>query len=287
MELLEIKEHISLETPATYELSVKMNDELMGASFDTRKRIDFYEAFIEALSSNIYSFKKEHYPNDDISFYIKSGNFFAYNESIQKKYLEIFQALNYKTDDIIEQARNAFSYSDKDKMKNCIHDFVYHHFNNHELEKQNNANKTPRVRLFTLYEDEMQGMYHIRVKINEKEIIDNSNVSVLMRFDDFFQKALSKNLYEYQASYFPNEKMTFSIQSGTMFTYSQQAHSTYLNLLNHLNKQSYEILTTLKNMDSIFNNKTQNYLETYIAQQFLKSELEEKNTDTKTRKIKV
>lgn len=286
MELLDIKEHVSLTAPATYELSITLNAELMRASFDMGKRIDFYDAFTKALSSNIYSFKSSHYPKENLSFYTDSGNFFAYNESVQKKYLDILKALNYRTDDIIEQAKSSYSYNDKDKMKNCINNFLSQHFLNHELEIENYKNNIPRFRLFTLYEDVMKDMYCIGIKINEKDIIDNSSLSVLFKFDEFFSKTLSKNLYEYKRTIFPNERMNFSQDSGTLFTFNKNFHSSCLNLLNNLNKQSYEIFNKLKEINSNFKDPTESYLQTYISQHFLKFELEKTEKPIQTTSIK-
>jgi len=290
MELLEIKEYVSPIAPATYELYVKINSEIMLASFDIRTRLEFYDAFTSAFSSNIYSFKKEHYPNEKISFISDSGAFWAYSEHVQKKYLEIFQALNYKTDEIIEQSKDAFSYRDKDKMKNFIDNFISQHFSNHEIEKEKNLGNPPRVRMFTLYEDLMHDMYHIGLKINDAEIIKDFGLTAYNRVEEFLYKSLSKNLYEFKKSHFPNERMSFSEKTGTLFTFKLENHSSFLKVLKSLNKESYEILTTLKNMDLLYNNPVQGYLETYISQHFLRSELSElpeKANETSPKKIKI
>lgn len=273
MNLLDIKEHISLIAPATYELNIKLNSEIMKAWFDMNKRIDFYDAFTEALSSNVYAFKKEHYPNENISFYRDTGNLFAYSEPVQKKYLDILQSLNQKTDNIIEQARQSHCYTDKDKMKDFVKNFVSDHFSNYELEKANSPTAIPRFRLFNLSEDIMQDMYHIGVKINEKEIIEQSSLRLLIKFDEFFHKILSKKLYEYRESCFPDERLSFSEKSGALFTHNHKVHSTFLELLTSLNKQSHEILNNLKEMNSIYDDTMQSYLEKYISHHFLQKEL--------------
>jgi hypothetical protein len=174
MDLFNIKEHVDTGIPVTYELKIQLSSERMKASVPQHMHMHFYDHFVKALASNIYEFKKNNYPNDDIYFSENIGMFITYNKDIQQKYLQIVQVLNECSDEIVDKAKESYS-SDGIKMKEFANNYMSEHFLTYE-EKQEKHIKEGRtkLKLFSLYEDRMEDMYQIRVKINDRDIIRNS-----------------------------------------------------------------------------------------------------------------
>jgi hypothetical protein len=85
MNLFDIKEHVDTGKPVTYELKIKLSSERMKASVPQHIHMHFYGHFVKALASNIYEFKKNNYPSDDIYFSEGLGMLITYNKDIQQK----------------------------------------------------------------------------------------------------------------------------------------------------------------------------------------------------------
>jgi hypothetical protein len=275
MDLFNIKEHVDTSTPITYELKIKLNSERMKASVPQHMHMHFYDHLNKALASNIYEFKKNNYPNDDIYLSENLGMLITYNKDLQQKYLQIIQVLNACSDEIVEKVKKSYS-SDGIKMQEFANAYMAEHFLTYE-EKQEKHIKEGRskLKLFALYEDRMQDVHEIRVKLNDRDIIRDSSTLIYTKIDDFFNNALATYLYDFKKTNLPDKKINFYRNSGTLSTYDNETHEVFLNALQNLNNQSDDIVDKLKQMNqsTLQSDGVENFLKTYLAHFSLKNEL--------------
>jgi hypothetical protein len=123
----------------TYEIKLELNYSEIKKSISVPIMIQLEEAFIKALSDNIYEFKDNYYPTERVSFLSTICSLMSYHKELHDSYVTIFNGLNENSEEIIDIAKTSYSPYPEPMRKNMdayIKKYILENFLENDDEKK-------------------------------------------------------------------------------------------------------------------------------------------------------